>query len=90
MSDQYRDTEVWTHDGDVVVGRLVEESDEWVTVQLPPTVAGGSDGELVDVPREEVKLLRPSPTSRMPQGTLDGLQREEILEMLAWLLEEKR
>ncbi|MEM6569468.1 MAG: family 16 glycoside hydrolase [Planctomycetota bacterium] len=90
VSDQYRDSEVWTHDGDVVVGRLIEESDEWVTVQLPPTVAGGSDGELVDVPREEVKLLRPSPTSRMPQGTLDGLQREEILEMLAWLLEEKR
>ncbi|MEM9378636.1 MAG: family 16 glycoside hydrolase [Planctomycetota bacterium] len=89
VSDQYRDTEVWTHDGDVVVGRLVEESDEWVTVQLPASVAGGTDGELVDVAREEVKLLRPSPTSRMPRGTLDGLKREEILEMLAWLLEER-
>ena len=45
--------------------------------------------EVVEVPEEEVRLLRPSPTSRMPSGMLDGLTAREILEMLAWLLEER-
>ena len=48
------------------------------------------DGEVVDVPVDDVKLVRPSRTSRMPSGLMDGLTDREILEMLAWILEEKR
>ena len=60
-----------------------------MAVHLPPSSPGGTDGEVVEVPEEEVRLLRPSPTSRMPSGMLDGLTAREILEMLAWLLEER-
>lgn len=89
VSDQYRDTEVWTHDDEILVGRRTDAEAGWVAVQLPPSSPGGTDGEVVEVPEEEVRLLRPSPTSRMPSGMLDGLTAREILEMLAWLLEER-
>ena len=87
VSDQYRDTEIWTRDDEVFVGRRAESEDGWVAVQLPPSAPGGVDGEVVEVPEDEVRLLRPSPTSRMPSGTLDGLTQAEILELVAWLLE---
>ena len=90
VSDQYRDTEVWTEDSQVYVGRLVEQDDEWTSIQLPPSEPGRTDGELVDISSDDVKLVRPHPLSRMPTGTVDSLRAEEIAQMVAWLLEDKR
>ena len=90
VSDQYRDTEVWTEDSQVYVGRLVEQDDEWTSIQLPPHEAGGTDGELIDIAAEDIKLVRPHPMSRMPSGTVDCLRAEELAEMVSWLLEDKR
>ena len=90
ISDQYRDTEVWTHDSQVFVGRLVEQDDEWTSIQLPAAVAGGTDGELVDIAAEDIKLTRPHPMSRMPSGSTDCLRAGELAEMVSWLLKEKR
>ncbi|MFT7168987.1 MAG: putative heme-binding domain-containing protein [Paracoccaceae bacterium] len=89
VSDQYRDTEVWTQDSQVYVGRLVDQDGDWTSLQMPPSEPGGLDGELVDIPAEDIKLVRAHPTSRMPSGMLDGLQSPEITELLAWLLDEK-
>ncbi len=90
ISDQYLDTEVWTEDSQVYVGRLTEQDDEWTSIQLPPTEAGGTDGELIDIAAEEIKLVRPHPMSRMPSGTVDCLAVEELAEMVAWILTDKR
>ncbi|QDV08913.1 hypothetical protein Poly30_44680 [Planctomycetes bacterium Poly30] len=88
ISDQYLDTEVWTKDSEVYVGRLVEQDAEWTTLQLPPSEPGGTDGALVDVPAEDIQLVRAHPISRMPSGMLDGLHTAEIVELLAWLLDD--
>ncbi len=90
VSDQYIDTEIWTKDSEVHVGRLVEQDNEWTTVQLPPSEPGGIDGELVDVAAEDIKLIRPHAFSRMPSGMLDCLRSEEVVELLAWLLADKQ
>jgi putative heme-binding domain-containing protein len=90
ISDQYVDTEVWTEDSTVFVGRLVEKDGEWTSLRLPPSEAGGTDGELVDIAAEDIKLVRPHPLSRMPSGTVDCLRVNEIAAMAAWLLSDKR
>jgi putative heme-binding domain-containing protein len=82
LTDQYQDTEVWTTDGIVHMGRVVEEDAEWLTLMPPPP----NEADRIDVPQAEVKLRRPHPTSRMPAGLLDGFRREEVLDLLAHLL----
>ncbi len=82
LTDQYQDTEVWTTDGVVHLGRIIEEDGEWVTLMPPPP----NEAERIDVPRAEIKLRRPHPTSRMPKSLLDGFRREDALDLIAYLL----
>lgn len=82
LTDQYQDTEVWTTDGTVHMGRVVEEDAEWLTLMLPPP----NEAERIDVLQKEVKLKRPHPTSRMPNALLNGFRREEALDLLAYVL----
>lgn len=82
LTDQYQDTEVWTTDGTVHMGRVVEEDAEWLTLMPPPP----NEAERIDVLQKEVKLMRPHPTSRMPNALLNGFRREEVLDLLAYLL----
>jgi putative heme-binding domain-containing protein len=82
LTDQYQDTEVWTTDGTVHMGRVVEEDNEWLTLMPPPP----NEAERIDVLQKEVKLKRPHPTSRMPNALLNGFRREEVLDLLAYLL----
>ncbi len=79
VSDQYRDEEVWTLDGDVAVGRVVSEDDELVVVRE-------ADGRLVEVDAKEIELRRMHPLSRMPEGLLDVLSEEDVLDLMAYVL----
>jgi putative heme-binding domain-containing protein len=80
VSDQYQDTEVWTHDGDVTVGRLVEVDGARVLVYLRAT------RELVEIDGRDVEELRPHPLSTMPSGLLDTFEVDEILDLFAYLV----
>jgi len=73
VSDQYRDTEVWT-----TAGNVADEPDH-VAVRT-------AQGERRQVARDEVELVREHPLSRMPEGLIDGLQVEQILDLLAYVL----
>lgn len=88
VSDQYRDTEVWTADGEVFVGRRVGAEEGWVAVQ--EANADDAGGSIVEIAEDEIRLVRPSPLSRMPRGLLDTLTEEEITQLLAWVLADKR
>ena len=85
IPDLYQLTEVWTTDGLVHVGRIVEEDDDWVTLRLKARTEDELEGPLLDVAKDEVKTRRPHPSSPMPQGTLDVLKKEEIIALLALL-----
>jgi len=81
IDDKYKQTQVETKQGKVLVGRLV----------------GGDDHSLILAPdafrpRQTIKLLRDdiesqqvSDTSPMPAGLLDTLHPAEILDLLAFL-----
>lgn len=80
VSDQYRDSVVTRTDGDVVVGRIVAQDAESVTVSTNPL---GPERERI--PRADVAKVEALPTSSMPHGLLDARTRAEVLDLLAYL-----
>lgn len=67
-------------DGRIVTGRPVGVNRTQLTIETDPLT-----GQSVSVPRDEIEESRPSRTSPMPQGLLDTLTREEILDLIALL-----
>ena len=41
--------------------------------------------KIVEISKSEIEQQRPAPTSWMPQGLLDTLSRDEILDLLAYI-----
>lgn len=80
VSDQYQHTMIQTVDEDVVVGRLVAEDAERVT--LRPDLL---DDATVAIPRRSILKRKPSALSPMPEGLLNTLGRPEVLDLLAFL-----
>jgi len=80
ISDQYADTEFRTTYGELIVGRMEREDEQVVMVRTHPLV-----DELVEIPREEIVSRELSPLSQMPQGLLNVLSKEEILDLIAYL-----
>ncbi len=81
VSSQYAQTELVTVDEELFVGRVEEEDERelWLRT-LPP------EEELLGFAQEEILERRPHALSRMPAGLLDTLERDEVLDLLAYLL----
>jgi putative heme-binding domain-containing protein len=81
IADTYATWLVQTADGQVHQGRIEhEDADRLIlraasAVDLPTTIAVA-----------DIEARRRAPTSNMPAGTVNVLQREEILDLLAYLL----
>jgi putative heme-binding domain-containing protein len=80
ISEQYAATTIRTKDGDVVEGRVVEETDEKLVVQPNPLLP-----EKVTVKKADVKSRGFSKVSPMPEGLVNTFHPEEILDMLAYI-----
>ncbi len=81
VSDQYLDTEILTLDDELLVGRRIGEDAQAVQLRsLPP------GEEIFSVPLSEISSRRPHPLSRMPRGLVDTLERDELLDLLAYVL----
>ena len=82
ISDQYRAVNILTEAGKVITGRVVNDQDGVLTVMTDPY-----DGsKIARVKKDEVEMMRPSPISLMPKSLLDTLNRDELLDLLAYLL----
>ena len=81
ISDQYQELEVWTHEDQVAVGKLVAEDAESVTLQPP---VEGLDP--ITIPVEDIRLRRPHPLSRMSSGLLNTLTEDEVRALFDYLL----
>jgi putative heme-binding domain-containing protein len=81
VSDQYRDTEIWTRDDRLLVGTILGEDATSVTIRTRDPAP-----ETHVVAKDAIDLRRPTPLSRMPEGLLDTLELEEILDLLAYVL----
>jgi putative heme-binding domain-containing protein len=80
ISDQYQATEIITIKKDVFVGTIHEENDEQVVIRPSPL---STVTEVVA--KKDIKERRPSKLSIMPQGLIDVLNEDEVLDLLAYL-----
>ncbi len=80
INEQYRNTRVFLLDGDDLSGRLIRESPEELVLETDPI----SRTEQT-IARHLVESTQPSAVSAMPEGLLATLQRDEILDLLAFL-----
>jgi len=82
ISDQYRGSTVVTKDGRTVNGRIVNESDEEITILTSPE----DSTKITDIPKSMVEEIQPSAVSLMPADLLKPLNQDEVLNLLAYLL----
>ena len=80
VSDQYQNMTVTKKDGEDVTGRIVEESDTRLVLVTNPLT-----GEKVELNKADVKGRTPSKLSPMPEGLLNILTRDEILDLIAYV-----
>jgi putative heme-binding domain-containing protein len=73
---------VSTTDGQVVTGRIVNLNGDGISINtnmLDPNLQ-------VHVDRNKIEEQKPSPVSMMPEGLLNNLTRDEVLDLVAYLL----
>jgi putative heme-binding domain-containing protein len=80
ISDQYQPTEIRTKDGDVFIGQVEGDGGDVVRLRT-----GALSTEAVEVPKANIAVRRPSKLSLMPEGLIDVLSRDEILDLIAYL-----
>jgi putative heme-binding domain-containing protein len=82
ISDQYGAILVTKNDGDLVIGRVANLNDDTLMIATDMT----DPNAFANVKRTDVKSIEPSRISPMPEGLLNTLQTEEILDLLAFTL----
>ena len=76
------ETEIFiTHDGDIIAGRVLEETATTVLVRDDPY----RELDPLELPLAEVTERAPATVSTMPSGLLNTFTREEILDLIAFL-----
>lgn len=80
ISDQYKGTIFTTTDGEVIAGRIIDETAEAIRVRTNPFA-----NELADVKKSSIESRKPATTSEMPQGAINVLTKEEVLDLVAYL-----
>lgn len=80
VSDQYMTTTIITADGDVYTGRIITEDATKVNIRTNPFAEG-----LTEVAKKDIETRQLSPLSEMPQGLINTLTKDEILDLIAYL-----
>ncbi len=80
VSDQYQTTNVITTDGEVYTGRIINEDDNKISIRTNPFAE-----QLTDVAKKDIDQRKLSPVSEMPQGLINTLTKDEILDLIAYL-----
>ena len=80
ISDQYRPTEFITKDRKLVSGQVEADDGTTVTIRANPLAP-----ETVKLKKSDIARQRPARLSLMPEGLVDTLNEEEILDLIAYL-----
>ncbi|WP_166820412.1 c-type cytochrome [Thalassoroseus pseudoceratinae] len=82
ISDQYREMKVFLSSGLSYSGRVLSEADGKVVILTDPV----DISKTVTVDKDDIEIMTPSKTSTMPAKLLNDLNREEVLDLMAYLL----
>jgi putative heme-binding domain-containing protein len=80
ISEQYQSTNLYLKDGEEVTGRIIEDNPDSYVVLTNPLLNLRTDVSKKNVARSEVSKL-----SSMPAGLVNILQKNELLDLLAFL-----
>ncbi|MBM3832838.1 MAG: c-type cytochrome [Verrucomicrobia bacterium] len=80
ISEQYQNTVITTKDGDDFIGRVVEENDQRIALVANPLTQ-----DQTRIRKSDVRKREPSKISPMPEGLVNILTKEELLDLLAYL-----
>lgn len=80
ISEQFANTIVRTMDGNTIDGHIVEETAENLVLQPNPLKP-----DKVTVKKSQITARALSKVSPMPEGLVNGLQKDEILDLIAFL-----
>lgn len=80
VSDQYLGSVIRTLDGDIITGRVVEETDKEIKVRTDPFAR-----ELLTIAKSNIEARQQSRISEMPQGLISTLSKDEILDLIAYM-----
>jgi len=80
ISDQYQNITVTKKNGDEVTGRLVEENEQRLVLLANPLTT-----DRTELKKSDVAKRTPSKLSPMPEGLVNTLTKEEILDLLAYI-----
>lgn len=80
VADRYKNYVFELNDGEEMVGMIVKEDAESVTVQTGP-----SDSLIQNVKKSAIKTRTLQPSSQMPLGLMNMLSKEQILDLLAYI-----
>jgi putative heme-binding domain-containing protein len=82
ISDQYAASLIETADGQIVVGRLTNFSDDRIVINTRME----DPNAITEVKRGDIVSMEKSDTSMMPTGLLNTLDEDEVLDLMAYLL----
>ena len=80
ISNRYRSVQFELRNGDEVLGMVLKDDVESLTVQTGP-----SDALIQTLKKSDIKTQQPQNSSPMPLGLLNLLAKEEVLDLLAYL-----
>jgi putative membrane-bound dehydrogenase-like protein len=83
IDDKFRNVTLETNDENSPTGIILAEDKGTVTIQTGPTAA-----QVQKIAKSAIKSRRPSALSLMPAGLVNTLDKEQILDLLAYLLAE--
>ncbi len=80
ISDQYVNSVIETEDGRIITGRVLTDEPDSITVRTDPFAR-----ELTVLKKSEIAHREPSKISEMPQGLINVLTADDVLDLIAYL-----
>ena len=80
IADRYRNFQFDLKNGDAVMGMIVKEDGDSLTIQTGP-----SDALIQTLKKSDIKERLAQPSSLMPLGLLNALAKEQIFDLLAYI-----
>lgn len=81
ISDQYGSSRVLTSDGTILTGLVIEKDNGDLTVYPID-----ENAKAVEIDADDVELIEESKVSQMPEGLLDRLGRDEVRDLVNYLM----
>jgi putative heme-binding domain-containing protein len=82
ISDQYKASIIETNSGKLLTGKVASETATTVVLVTDPE----DSTKVVEIKKNEIESIKPSPVSLMPAKLIDGLNQNEVLDLLAYML----